>query len=97
MLINTVQFIELAQDTLSSLNGLVLSGDGIEKIQCYLTGDKRDGEFTILKYLISDKHGKTRNVYNAKINIYRSGANPIFLGLQTSELDGFQVDTLGYD
>lgn len=95
--INTIQFIELAQDTLSSLNGLVLSGDGIEKIQCYLTGDKRDGEFEILKYLISDKHGKTRNVYNAKINIYRSGADPIYLGLQTVDLNDFQVDTQNYD
>ena len=58
-----------------------------------LTGEKGDdGEFGIKKYLIADKHGRTRNVYNAKINIYRSKAEPIFLGIQTSELDGFKYE-----
>lgn len=94
---NTAQFIERTQDTLSSLKGLVLSGDHIEQIQCYLTGAKRDGEFAIQKFLIADKHGRTRNVYNAKINIYRAGSEPIFLGLQTSELDGFKIESTDFD
>ncbi len=88
--IDTVAFIEYTQRTLSSLEGIVLSGDQVEDIQCYLTGEKRGHEFAIKKYLISDKHGFTRDVFNAKINIYRAQADPIFLGAQTSDLESFE-------
>lgn len=88
--INTVEFIEHTQRTLSSLEGIVLSDDQVDDIRCYLTGDKRGTEFSIKKYLIADKHGRTRNVYNAKINIYRTQADPIFLGAQTSDLSDFK-------
>lgn len=90
--INTVTFIERTQKALSSLTGVTLSGDEVDEIQCYLTGQKKDGteEFAIKKYLIADKHGMTRDVYNAKINIYRRGADPIFLGIQESDLEDFQ-------
>ncbi len=94
---NTLQFIERTQDTLSSLKGLVLSGDHIDQIQCYLTGAKRNGEFAVQNFLIADKHGRTRNVYNAKINIYRSGSEPIFLGLQASELKDFKIESTDFD
>lgn len=90
---STTQFIDRTQDTLSSLKGLVLSGDQIEQIQCYLTGEKQDEAFAVQKFLIADKHGFTRNVFNAKINIYRAGSDPIFLGLQASELDDFKVES----
>ena len=90
--IDTVQFIEKTQETLSSLKGLVLSGDAIDSIQCYLTGERnKDGGFDIHKYLLVDKHGLTRNVYNAKINIYRKQAEPIFLGVQDQDLAGFEA------
>ena len=94
--IDAVQFIEKTQETLSSLKGLVLSGDAIESIQCYLTGDrKKDGSFDIKKYLLADKHGLTRNVYNAKINIYRKQAEPIFLGVQDQDLAEFEIAARG--
>jgi len=90
--INAVEFIERTQATLSSLEGLVLSGDGIESIKCYLTGTRQsDGSFTIKRYRIRDKHGFSRLAYNAKINIYRRNADPIFLGIQDHELDVFEV------
>lgn len=89
--IDTVDFIERTQGSLSSLEGIVLSGDEVEDIRCYLTGEKNGDEFGIKKYLIADKHGRTRNVFNAKINIYRRQAEPIFLGVQTSELDDFKI------
>lgn len=88
--IDTVEFIEYTQRTLSSLEGIVLSGDQVEDIQCYLTGEKRGDQFAIKKYLISDKHGFTRDVFNAKINIYRDQAEPIYLGAQTSDLENFE-------
>jgi hypothetical protein len=88
--IDTVEFIEFTQRTLSSLEGIVLSGDRVEDIQCYLTGEKQGDNFAIKKYLIADKHGFTRDVFNAKINIYRDQADPIYLGAQTSDLDDFE-------
>ena len=86
--IDTIEFLERTQETLSNLRGLVLSGDAVDSINCYLTGDKKDdGTFSIKKYLITDKHDLTRNVYNAKINIYRENAAPIFIGVQDQELN----------
>jgi len=88
--IDTVEFIEYTQRTLSSLEGIVLSDDQVDDIRCYLTGEKHGDDFGIKKYLIADKHGRTRDVYNAKINIYRTRAEPIFLGAQTSDLSDFK-------
>ncbi len=90
--IGPVEFIERTQATLSSLKGLELSGDGIESIKCYLTGAEGDGgAFAVSRYRILDKHGLGRNVFNAKVNIYRKGAKAIFLGVQTRDLDGFDA------
>ena len=90
--IDTVEFIKKTQENLSSLKGLVLSGDEIESIKCYLTGERTgDGAYSIAKHLISDKHGRTRNIYNAKINIYRKQAEPIFLGVRAADLTGLEA------
>lgn len=95
--IDTLQFIDRTQDTLSSLKGLVLSGDEVESIKCYLTGDQLEtGEFGVRRYRLIDKHKRGRNVFNAKINIYREKADPIFLGLQTRDLDGFGTGEVAY-
>jgi hypothetical protein len=84
---NSLQFVEKTQETLSSLEGLTLSGDEIDSIKCYLTGERqRDGGFNIKRYRVSDKHGRTRDVFNAKINIYRKKGDAIFLGAQDHEL-----------
>ena len=91
--LDTPSFIEEAQKSLSNLKGLELSGDQITSIKCYLTGDHNDsGGFDIAKYLITDKHGFSRYVYNAKDNIYRDNADPIFIGIPTSELSDFGSD-----
>ncbi len=84
--VDTQRFIDLTQETLSSLEGLVLSGEKIDAIRCYLTGDKVDGEFSVRPYEIHDKHGFTRKAYNAKINIYRGDAAPVYLGLQDADI-----------
>jgi hypothetical protein len=87
--IDSIRFIEIAQRNLSQLNGLELSGDAIESIKCYLTGRAQaDGTFTIRKLILNDKHGLTRNVFNAKINIYRIGGAPILLGIEDRSLHG---------
>ena len=95
--IDSIQFIERAQQNLSKLNGLELSGDAIESIKCYLTGRAlSDGTFSIRKLALNDKHGLTRNVFNAKINIYRIGGQPILLGIEDRSLRGdqFMVTTV---
>jgi hypothetical protein len=85
--IDAIQFMELAQDQLASLNGLELSGDAIESIKCYLTGRARaDGTFSIRKLSIADKHGLTHSVFNAKVNIYRRTGEPILLGIEDRHL-----------
>jgi len=92
-------FMDRAQHNLSRLNGLELAGEAIESIKCYLTGRIRaDGTFTIRKLAISDKHGLTRNVFNAKINIYRRAADPILLGIEDRALrgDDLQMPTAGH-
>lgn len=76
-------FIAHAQESLSQLNGLELSGDAIESIKCYLTGEARpDGTFSVRKLSVQDKHGRSRNVFNAKVNIHRFDAAPILLGIE---------------
>jgi hypothetical protein len=97
--IDSIRFIEIAQHNLTQLNGLVLSGDAIESIKCYLTGKAQpDGSFTIRKLILNDKHGLTRNVFNAKINIYRIGGTPILLGIEDRSLRGVEdmVTTVGH-
>lgn len=96
--IDTIEFIEKTKETLSSLNGLVLSGNKVESINCYLTGDNVESQaFAVRKYIIVDKHGKGRNVYNAKVNIYRKGTKPVYLGLPASKLGPFNASTGGFD
>ena len=91
--VDSIDFIERAQERLSNLNDLVLGGDTIEAIKCYLTGRRAaDGGYSISRYLVEDKHRFCRHVYNAKVNIHRRQIGPIYLGLQSSELHGFGVD-----
>jgi hypothetical protein len=37
--------------------------------------------------VINDKHGISRRVYNAKVNIYRHNAEPILLGIEDRVLE----------
>ena len=94
--LSPIEFIEKTQQSLSNLPGLVLSDDEINSIQCYLTGQRNtDGGFGIKRYLLHDKHGLTRHIYNAKVNIYRQQADPIYLGVQDEEMQTFESDHTG--
>ena len=85
--IDAVTFMQRAQGNLSRLSGIVLSGERVTAIKCYLTGeDIGDGQFNIRRLTITDKHGLTRVAFNAKVNIYRESAQPILLGIQDREL-----------
>jgi len=84
---NTSDFIERTAASLGQLKGMAVSQDHIEEIRCYLTGQSAaGGGFEIGRYSISDKHGMTRMVYNAKINMHLNKGEPIFLGIQEKDL-----------
>jgi hypothetical protein len=86
--LSSIEFIGCAEQSLSKLEGLELSGDRVDAIKCYLTGSRLgDGKFSIRRIVINDKHGMTRRVYNAKVNIYRHNAQPILLGIEDHVLE----------
>ena len=95
---NTLDFVESAAATIDQLNGLDISGGRVESIRCYLTGRSMEmGGYRVNRYLLRDKHGASRIVYNAKINIHRAQAEPIFLGIQNEQLwefDAAQMEPL---
>ena len=81
--IDSLEFVLRATKSLAQLQGLVLSGERVNVIKCYLTGARlRSGEFSVRRMLINDKHGISRHVYNSKANIYRDNAQPILLGIE---------------
>ena len=85
--VDAVTFLERAQGNLSQLSGMVLSGDKVTAIKCYLTGEHMGaGQFNIRRLEIRDKHGLSRVAFNAKVNIYREEAQPILLGIQDKKL-----------
>ena len=85
--IDAVTFLERAQGNLAQLSGMVLSGDKVTAIKCYLTGENMGaGQFNIRRLTIKDKHGLSRVAFNAKVNIYREAAQPILLGIQDKKL-----------
>ncbi|MGI9246807.1 MAG: hypothetical protein ACR2I8_08935, partial [Steroidobacteraceae bacterium] len=83
----TVEFIARANEQLRQLHGLSVARDSIADIRCYVTGRSLPGgAFEASRYLVADKHGRQRPVYNAKINIHLAGGEPIYLGLQHKSL-----------
>ncbi len=87
----TLDFVENTAATLDELQGLDISGGRVEAIRCYLTGPRAHGGFAVNRYHLRDKHAATRTVYNAKINLHRDRAEPIFLGIRGDELTGFNA------
>ncbi len=76
-------FVVRATESLEQLSGVELSGEKIHSIKCYLTGEPlTNGNYSIRKISINDKHGILRNVFNAKVNIYREQAEAILLGIE---------------
>jgi hypothetical protein len=77
------------------LNGLDISGGRIQNIRCYLTGHALGGGvYMVNRYSLRDKHGTTRAVYNAKINIHRDKPAPILLGVRNEDLPDFNASNV---
>ncbi|MFA7552693.1 MAG: hypothetical protein WCY88_00495 [Spongiibacteraceae bacterium] len=81
-------FIERAVKQMHSLKGETLSGQTITAMHCFLTGEiGASGGKTVRRFRITDKHGRSRNVYNLRINIRTVNSNkPVILGKQDGEL-----------
>jgi hypothetical protein len=98
---DTLAFVDNTAATLDQLNGLEISGGRIGQIRCYLTGPSLGrGQYMVNRYYLRDKHGTTRVAYNAKINIHRGEAEPIYLGIQHGDLHSFKAakaETLSRD
>ena len=86
-IVESADFVELAMRNVEQLAGIELSGERVDAIRCYLTGTKLpNGQFTVRRITVNDKHGIARRVYNAKVNIYRHSAEPILLGIEDRSL-----------
>lgn len=86
--LDSIDFVDTATRSVEQLTGLELSGEKVDAIKCYLTGTRlNNGEFTVRRIVINDKHGISRRVYNAKVNIYRHNAEPILLGIEDRVLE----------
>jgi hypothetical protein len=88
----TPVFMSRAQNQLDRLKVVNLAGERITAIKVYLTGERvSHGVFNVKKYSILDKHGLRRDVFNAKVNIYRGDASPLYLGLENKDLERFDA------
>lgn len=86
--LDTVAYMDMLRESLTGLHGVELSGEEVTAVKGYLTGPRlADDSFGIRRLVITDKHGRERIAYNAKMNIYRRNAAPIFLGLQDADFD----------
>jgi len=85
---NTLDFVDRTAEVLDRLEGLAVAGDHVGEVHCYLTGGQATGGgHSVERHSVRDKHGMTRPVYNAKINIHLREGRPIFLGIQHADLN----------
>ncbi|MDP6517016.1 MAG: hypothetical protein QF926_10400 [Alphaproteobacteria bacterium] len=89
----TPVFVKRAQDQLDRLADITLSSEEISAIKVYLTGERVErGVYNIKKYSVVDKHGLRRDVFNAKVNIFRGNSDTLYLGLENKELERFDAE-----
>lgn len=90
---SAAEFVARMQREVTDLAGIRLAGEHVRDIRCYLTGPLGpDGSYGISRYGGMDKHGMLRWMFNAKINIHRHDASPIYLGIRDAEVRGFKVE-----
>jgi hypothetical protein len=92
--IDAMSFVLRATGALRQLSGVELSGERVDSIKSYLTGTRlKNGQFTVRRITVNDKHGISRQVFNAKANIYRRNADPILLGIEDRQISASNMLT----
>ena len=86
--VDSQHFVTRAAKQMQALQNLTLSGQQVNNIHCFLTGDTgASGGKNIRRFCITDKHGRSRNAYNLRIHIYTGESNnSVILGLPDSQL-----------
>jgi hypothetical protein len=96
--IDAVLFVARAEKLLARLTGAPVDEHAVQEMRSLLSGGVfAERDYTILKYLIEDKHGFQHDVFNLRVKISCDGAEPIELGLRTTQLGGFAARTVPYE
>ncbi|MBT3927667.1 MAG: adenylate/guanylate cyclase domain-containing protein [Rhodospirillaceae bacterium] len=81
-----LDFFDHAAAILEGFTDIEMGELTISRISTYLTGEQKDdGSYAVRELNITDKHGMNHTAYNAKVNIFLSDDEPIFLGLQDED------------
>jgi hypothetical protein len=94
--IDTILFLARAEKMLQPLIGREIGGYRMTSIRSTVTSatEVRNG---VTVYRIMDKHGFAHQAFNTRATIDRDGADPITLGLATSDLGEFGAEPGLYD
>lgn len=81
---DTERFVDRARKNFRDLEGLELGGEPIQHIRCFLSGETgATGGESIRRFMVTDKHQRTREVYNLMIHIQGEQREPLLLGSPT--------------
>ncbi len=80
--VDTERFVDRARKSFRELEGLELASEPIQQVWCFLSGETGAiGGESIRRFVITDKHNRTREVYNLMIHIQQGTVRePVLLG-----------------
>ena len=79
--VDSPRFVDRVRKSLNRLKGVELSGEEIESIHCFLSGETgASGGETVKRFRVTDKHGRSRNTFNVRINIRTARGKQVLLG-----------------
>ncbi|MEL3891552.1 hypothetical protein V6B08_14840 [Ferrovibrio sp. MS7] len=86
-LCGTEVFLAAVSERINGLGELRLLNMPVERLAFYLTGQRAaDGSYPPQAITVLDKHGFEHRCFNAKLNAHPVGAEPIFGGLQHTDM-----------
>ncbi|MDY0006014.1 MAG: hypothetical protein RBS22_04255 [Spongiibacteraceae bacterium] len=81
--VDSPRFVERLGKHLEGLRGLEIAGERVIAMHCYLSGESGSSAGSLARrYRITDKHGRSRDAYNLRINIHTREGRPLILGVQ---------------
>jgi len=79
--VDTERFVDRVRKSFRNLEGLELAGEPIQQLWCFLSGETGAiGGESIRRFVVTDKHGRTREVYNLMIHIQSAHRDSLLLG-----------------